>query len=179
MQLHGLNICGSLTAGRQIWKIFKFAKNWPVPRAMYTGNPYWPLFYIYSTYTTRVLSVGMYVLVLIADLLQKKCNYFVHQFHKLISIQCYFYIVRFFELKKYQSPAFCDLGVGIYVVAHTNYGINANRHKHPHRWQRGLIPQFCGIPTLKKATPPPPLPNTRHARGKHAYCEFALYGPQI
>ena len=33
LQLHGLNICGSLTEGRQSWKI-KFVKNWPVQRAL-------------------------------------------------------------------------------------------------------------------------------------------------
>ena len=72
----------------------------------------------------------------------------------------------FWAQKREQSPAFCDLGVGIYVVAHTNYGINANRHKHPHRWQRGLIPQFYSIPPLKKATPTP----TQHPSRSRKTC---------
>ena len=38
MQLLGLNIRGSLKAGRQSWKISKFAKNWPVQRALKKGN---------------------------------------------------------------------------------------------------------------------------------------------
>ena len=39
LQLHGLNICGSLTAGRQIWKIFRICKKLTRAASPEKGQP--------------------------------------------------------------------------------------------------------------------------------------------
>ena len=52
VQLHGLKICGSLTADVKVEKSSKFAKNWPLQRALKKGNICSPELDIYSTYST-------------------------------------------------------------------------------------------------------------------------------
>ena len=53
LQLHGLNICGSLTAGRQSWKIYQICQKLTRAASPEKGSLCSPELDIYSTYSTR------------------------------------------------------------------------------------------------------------------------------